>query len=547
MQTSQKRHTSSSIQGFCHQTGQQIDPYGFSHFQLVNSNVLSDSGSQGTSISFETFKEEYFTLESSTATNGFVVYDSPAASISSNRSPFSPQVLHSCPSDHHHSPDNVYGTPVSGSSSADDNSVLNQKMKELEVFLMEPESDVTNSYDFCFLNGIHHANPEACSNLNKMVEMIPRLNLKDVLIACAQAVSDKDIQRAASLMQVLDRMVSVAGDPIQRVGAYMLEGLRARLEFSGSVIYKALNCEAPVGSDLMTYMGILYQICPYWRFAYLSANAAIQETATHEPVIHIIDFQIAQGNQWIPLIQTLANRQGGSPVIRITGVDDSQSFHARGGGLHVVGQRLSDVARQYNVPFEFHDTAMTCCEVRREDLRILPGEAVVVNFPYVLHHMPDESVNTTNHRDQLLRLVKSLNPCIVTLTEQESNTNTKPFYPRFIETLDYYTAMFESIDVARARDDKQRINAEQHCVARDIVNMIACENDERVERHELLGKWRVRFSMAGFTQCPLSSSASVAIRDLLKEYDKNYGLEERDGALYLWWKSRPMVTSSAWR
>ncbi len=106
--------------------------------------------------------------------------------------------------------------------------------------------------------------------------------------------------------------------------------------------------------------------------------------------------------------------------------------------------------------------------------------------------------------------------------------------------------MFESIDVGRPRDDKQRISAEQHCVARDIVNMIACEGVERVERHELLGKWRSRFSMAGFAPCPLSSSVTAAVRNMLNEFNENYRLEHKDGALYLGWKNRPLSTSSAW-
>ncbi|KAL0292458.1 UNVERIFIED_CONTAM: Scarecrow-like transcription factor PAT1 [Sesamum radiatum] len=59
--------------------------------------------------------------------------------------------------------------------------------------------------------------------------------------------------------------------------------------------------------------------------------------------------------------------------------------------------------------------------------------------------------------------------------------------------------MFESIDVTMPRDRKERINVEQHCLARDIVNIIACEGKERVERHELFGKWRLRFMMAGWS------------------------------------------------
>ncbi|KAJ9180828.1 hypothetical protein P3X46_009030 [Hevea brasiliensis] len=543
MQRSQEHQNSAGIHGFNHQS-QEIDPYGLSHIQILNNNLFSDVGSQGITVSFQTDKEEYFTLESSAVAGGFVVYDSPAASFSSSRSPFSSQGSHSCLTDPHHSPDNTYGSPMSGSSSADDDNVLmRQKLRELEFLLLGSELDITNDGNFCF----HQADRLERWDWTQMVEMIPRLDMKQMLLACAQSISDGDIPRAARLMHVLEQMVSVSGTPMQRLGAYMLEGLRARVELSGSKIYKASKCEAPLSSDLMTYMGILSKICPYWRFAYAAANVVIREAVEYEPRIHIIDFQIAQGTQWLYLIQSLADQPGGPPSIHITGVDDPQSAHARGGGLHIVGHRLSCFAESCNVPFQFYDAAVSGCEVQLEQLGLQPGEAVVVNFPYVLHHMPDESVNTWNHRDRLLRLVKSLSPKVVTLIEQESNTNTKPFLPRFKETLEYYTAMFESIDAGSSRDDKQRINAEQHCVARDIVDVIACEGADRVERHELFGKWRSRFIMAGFTQYPLTSTVTGAVRDLLREYDRNYGLQEKDGALYLWWINTAMTTFSAWR
>ncbi|MED6118577.1 GRAS protein [Stylosanthes scabra] len=499
MQASQKHSTSAGIHIYHHQPVQGIDPY--NHYQILQSNSchdIHDSSSQGTNVSFEASKEQYYTLDSSPAINGLIGCDSPScASVSSNRSPFSPQNSQSYYSDQHQSSDNTYGSPISGCSSAEDSYELKNKLRELEITLLGPEPDIADS----------------------------SLGWMD---------------------NVLVKMVSVAGDPIQRLGAYMLEGLRARFESSGSLIYKALKCEQPTSKDLMTYMHVLYQICPYWKFAYISANVVIGEAMQNEARIHIIDFQIAQGTQWFLLIQALARRPGGPPFVSVTGVDDSQSNHARGGGLHIVGKKLSEYANSLGVPFEFHSAAMCGSEVELENLVIRPGEALAVNFPYVLHHMPDESVSTENHRDRLLRLVKSLSPKVVTLVEQESNTNTSPFFQRFVETLNYYSAMFECIDVARPRDDKQRISAEQHCVARDIVNMIACEGPERVERHELLGKWRSRFSMAGFAPCPMSSSVMAAVRSLLSEFNENYRVEQRDGALYLGWKNRAMATSSAW-
>lgn len=199
------------------------------------------------------------------------------------------------------------------------------------------------------------------------------------------------------------------------------------------------------------------------------------------------------------------------------------------------------------MPFEFNGSSISGSEVRTENLRIQPGEALAVNFAFALHHMPDESVSTQNDRDRLLRQVKSLSPKVVTLVEQESNTNTAPFFPRFLEALDYYSAMFESIDVTLHREHKERINIEQHCLARDVVNVIACEGRERVERHELLGKWKSRFKMAGFSPYPLSSLVNATIKTLLENYSHKYRLEERDGALYLGWRSRDLVASCAWK
>ncbi|ESQ55710.1 hypothetical protein EUTSA_v10024887mg [Eutrema salsugineum] len=525
MQTSQKHHSAAGL----HMLYPQV--YCSPQFQMIDSNGFSDIPS----------KENFFTLESSTASGSLPSYDSPSVSITSGRSPFSPQGSQSCISDLHPSPENVYGSPLSGASSyVYDEAGVRSKIRELEVSLLSGDTKVEEFSGFSPAAG-------KSWNWDELLALTPKLDLKEVLVEGARAVADGDSATACGFIDVLEQMVSVSGSPIQRLGAYMAEGLRARLEGSGSNIYRALKCNEPTGRELMSYMGVLYEICPYWKFAYTAANAAILEATAGENRIHIIDFQIAQGSQYMFLIQELGKRPGGPPLLRVTGVDDSQSNYARGGGLSLVGEKLSKMAQSCGVPFEFHDAIMSGCKVHREHLGVEPGFAVVVNFPYVLHHMPDESVSVENHRDRLLHLIKSLSPKLVTLVEQESNTNTSPFLSRFVETLDYYTAMFESIDAARPRDDKQRISAEQHCVARDIVNMIACEESERVERHEVLGKWRVRMMMAGFMSWPVSSTAAFAASEMLKGYDKNYKLGGSEGALYLFWKRRAMATCSAWK
>ncbi|KAL2943895.1 Chitin-inducible gibberellin-responsive protein 1 [Bienertia sinuspersici] len=293
-------------------------------------------------------------------------------------------------------------------------------------------------------------------------------------------------------------------------------------------------------------MHILYEICPYLKFGYMAANGAIAEACRNEDHIHIIDFQIAQGTQWLTLLQALAARPGGAPYVRITGIDDPVSQYARGASLEAVGKRLAALSEKHNINVEFHAVPVFLPDVTRDMLDVRPGEALAVNFPLQLHHTPDESVDVNNPRDGLLRMVKSLGPKVTTLVEQESNTNTTPFLTRFTEALNYYSAMFESIDVTMPRDRKERISVEQHCLAKDIVNVIACEGKERVERHELFGKWKSRFTMAGFQQYPLSSYVNNVIRRLLRCYSEHYTLVEKDGAMLLGWKERMLISASAW-
>lgn len=454
----------------------------------------------------EKHENSYFTLESSPIS----VYQSVSSSQSSIISQEGSQSYISDPPSHSY--DKSGGSPLSGSSI----SIVDDNESSDSIF-----SGTTNSLD-----------------------------LKQLLLNCAEAISNGELSKAARMTEMLNQMVSVSGEPFQRLAAYALEGLKAKLYSSGNIIYKKLKCdEPPTSSEMMSYMSVLYHICPYYKFAYTSANAIIMEATRNDNRIHVIDFSIAQGSQWMGFIETLGRRPGGPPSLRVTGVDDSDSFYARGGGMDIVGTRLKEVADSWRVPFEFHGAAMSGCQVKLENLGFRTGEAIVVNFPYMLHHMPDESVNTCNHRDRLIRLVKSLSPKVMTLVEQESNTNTSHFLARFRETLDYYNAMFESIEAGCPKEEyKKRIKTEEHCVARDIVSIIACEGEERVQRHEVFGKWKARLMMAGFSPCRLSPSVNIAVKEMLKrEFSPFYKTAEMNGALYLGWKNRAMATCSAWR
>ncbi|RVW94684.1 Chitin-inducible gibberellin-responsive protein 1 [Vitis vinifera] len=320
--------------------------------------------------------------------------------------------------------------------------------------VLQPQPSFSSSYRK-FSDGVHIEKRQKAMEEGSL-QSNPPGNLKELLIECARALSENRLDDFKKLVEKARGAVSISGEPIQRLGAYLVEGLVARTEASGNNIYHALRCREPESKDLLSYMQILYEICPYLKFGYMAANGAIAEACRNEDRIHIIDFQIAQGTQWVTLLQALAARPSGAPRVRITGIDDPVNKYARGAGLDAVGKRLAAISEKFKIPVEFHPVPVFAPDITQEMLDVRPGEALAVNFPLQLHHTPDESVDVNNPRDELLRMVKSLSPKVTTL------------------------------------ERKERINVEQHCLARDIVNIIACEGKERVERHELFGKWKSR-------------------------------------------------------
>jgi hypothetical protein len=382
---------------------------------------------------------------------------------------------------------------------------------------------------------------------NKEVSQVSPRSPRKLLLDCAGALADGNIVEASAMINELRQMVSIQGDPPQRIAAYMVEGLAARMAASGKCLYNALKCKEPPSSDRLAAMQILFEVCPCFKFGFMAANGAMIEAFKDEKRVHIIDFDINQGTQYITLIQTIATRPGKRPQLRLTGVDDPESVQRSVGGLKIIGQRLEKLAEALGVPFEFQPLASKTSIVSPSMLDCRPGEALIVNFAFQLHHMPDESVSTVNQRDQLLRMVKSLNPKLVTVVEQDVNTNTAPFFPRFVEAYNYYSAVFESLDATLPRESQDRMNVERQCLARDIVNIVACEGEERIERYEVAGKWRARMMMAGFTSCPMGPNVTDMRELLIRQYCDRYRMKEEMGALHFGWEDKSLVVASAWR
>lgn len=68
------------------------------------------------------------------------------------------------------------------------------------------------------------------------------------------------------------------------------------------------------------------------------------------------------------------------------------------------------------------------------------------------------------------------------LTVEPLKTSETSAFHRFREVYDYYSALFDSLDATLPRESADRMNVERQCLAREIVNILACEGPDRVER-----------------------------------------------------------------
>ena len=374
-----------------------------------------------------------------------------------------------------------------------------------------------------------------------------------LLLACAEAVAKGEYMLARRYLHQLNRVVTPLGDSMQRVASCFTESLSARLaatlttksssskklttpSLSSSSSSSCLSTFPSNPMEVLKIYQIVYQACPYIKFAHFTANQAIFEAFEAEERVHVIDLDILQGYQWPAFMQALAARPGGAPFLRITGVGPCIE------SVSETGRCLTELAHSLRIPFEFHPVGEQLEDLKPHMFNRRVGEALAVNTVNRLHRVPG------NHLGNLLSMIRDQAPNIVTLVEQEASHNGPYFLGRFLEALHYYSAIFDSLDATFPVESAPRAKVEQYIFAPEIRNIVACEGEERIERHERLEKWRKIMEGKGFKGVPLSPNAVTQSRILLGLYScDGYRLTEDKGCLLLGWQDRAIIAASAWR
>ena len=159
----------------------------------------------------------------------------------------------------------------------------------------------------------------------------------------------------------------------------------------------------------------------------------------------------------------------------------------------------------------------------------------------------DETIEVKSPRDAIFNLIRKMNPDIFVLSTVNGSYNAPFFASRFKEAMFHYSAMFDMFDTVIPRDNEWRLMLEREFLGREIMNVVAYEGVERVERPETYKHWQVRATRAGFRQLPLLDELMAKFREKLKAwYHKDFVIDEDNNWMLQGWKGRIICASTCW-
>lgn len=366
-----------------------------------------------------------------------------------------------------------------------------------------------------------------------------------LLMGCAEAIQRNDLKVASDLVREIRMTVSSAPcGAMGKVASHFVEALARRI--CGLNGAESTMSQADAQTEILYHH--FYEVCPYLKFAHFTANQAILEAFEGHGSVHVIDLNLIHGLQWPALIQALALRPGGPPLLRLTAIGPRQPDGRD--VLQEIGMKLAQFAESVNVEFDFRGVMSDKLEdIKPWMFQVKPGEVIAVNSVLQLHRLLYiDAATGSSPIDVVLKSIGSLRPKIVTVVEHEANHNGPVFLDRFVEALHYYSTMFDSLEACNVLPNSmEKLLAELH-IQKEICNIVACEGRYRIERHETLSHWRVRLGRAGFRPSHLGSNAFKQARMLLTLFSGDgYTVEENNGSLTLGWHSRPLIAASAWQ
>ncbi|XP_042378681.1 scarecrow-like protein 9 [Zingiber officinale] len=374
------------------------------------------------------------------------------------------------------------------------------------------------------------------------------IDLTTLLVHCAQAAATDDRRTANELLKQIRQHSSLNGNANQRLAHWFADGLEARLAGTGSLFYHQLVAKRHQVTEILKAYQLYLAACPFKKISHFFSAQTILNVSEKAEKLHIIDFGIYYGFQWPCFMKRLSSRPGGPPKLKMTGIDVPVHGFRPTEVIDETGLRLTDYARSFKIPFEFHAIAANWETIKVEDFKIEKDEVVVVNCLYRLRNLMDETVVIDSHRDRVLNTIRKIKPDVFIHGVLNGTYNAPFFVTRFREALFHFSSLFDMIETNVPHEDEAKQLIEKVLFGRELINVISCEGTERVERPETYKQWQVRNLRAGLTQLPLNPDILKKAKNRVQScYHKDFILDQDSHWLLQGWKGRIIFALSTWK
>ncbi|KAG8079913.1 hypothetical protein GUJ93_ZPchr0007g3716 [Zizania palustris] len=393
--------------------------------------------------------------------------------------------------------------------------------------------------------------------------------MEQLLVHCANAIEANDATLTQQILWVLNNIAPADGDSNQRLTAAFLCALVSRASRTGAckavtaavaaaVEPAALHVHRFTAVELASFI----DLTPWHRFGYTAANAAIVEAVEGFPVVHIVDLSTTHCMQIPTLIDMLASRAEGPPILRLTVADVAPSAPppALDMSYEELGAKLINFARSRNMSMDIRVVPTSPADaftslvnqLRVQQLVSDGGEALVVNCHMILHTVPDETAGSVSLaqppfslRTMLLKSLRTLDPTLVVVVDEDADFTASDVVGRLRAAFNFLWIPYDAVDTFLPKGSEQRRWYEAE-VGWKVENVLAQEGVERVERQEDRARWGQRMRGAGFRELVLGEEAAGEVKAMLNEHAAGWGMKREDDDLVLTWKGHNVVFTSAW-
>ena len=379
-------------------------------------------------------------------------------------------------------------------------------------------------------------------------EEIRNVELGEFLLAAAEKVGDQQYERATRLLNQCEWLSSKNGNPVQRVVYYFSEALRERIDRdTGRITTKQTRMTRPfdfevaIMSSNPTTLACHEQI-PFSKIVQFTGIQAILENVAEAKRIHIIDLGIRNGVHWTVLMQALASRYD-CPIelLKISAVGTTEKQL-----IEETGKRLMSFAQSMNLPFSYNVVMVSDMLELKEDLFEIDNEETVAVYALLFLR---SMIAFPNRLENIMRVIRKINPSVMVVTEIEANHNSPVFVNRFIEALFFFSAFFDCLDACMEPDNPHRTITELVFYTDGIRSMVAAEGEERETRNVKLDVWRAFFARYGMEEMELSMSSLYQARLMVKQFDcgSSCTTDINGKSLIVGWKGTPIKSVSVWK